>query len=161
MVCARPHVNEVGEPIVGSTTFHNVMIYTSAACLALNFLSTSYLTYSHIRHYRVPNEQRQILRIALMPFFYSLCNFVALCSYQNYQYIEPVASVYEAFATAALLLLVLEYCFPGAGETERKKFFEGRPFLDKKGKELESSSLGWYRVSHHSIARRMARDLVC
>jgi len=121
------------------------MILISAACLGLTVLSSLYLSWRHLHRYTAPQEQRQILRIVNLPVFYCLFNFLALSFYNDYQYIEPLAGAYEAFAVASLFLLTLEYVCPDG--TDREKYFENLPGQDKKGNPVSGGSLVWFQVS--------------
>jgi hypothetical protein len=158
ITCARPIPDLVGGPLYANSdiTFHQLIIYICAPCLGLTIISAGYLALQHVRNYTVPQEQRQILRIIALPVFYSLFNFLALCWYRTYQYIQPLAGLYESFAIAALFFLLLEWVCPEG--TDRTKYFDGFPFKDKKGVVIEGGSLAWFQVSTIHILRR--RDSV-
>ena len=148
--CARPVANEVGAPLFGgnSLNLHQFMRDVSGGCLALTVISCVYLTWTHLRRYTVPQEQRQIIRIANVPVFYCLFNFLALCWYPYYQYIEPIARIYEAFCVAALFFLLLEYIAPDG--TDREKFFNNLEARSRRGKPLPGGSLKWFQVYNFS-----------
>lgn len=152
ITCARPIPNLVGDPLYAGSdiNFHQLMIYIGAPCLGLTIISTACLATQHIRNYTAPQEQRQIIRIIALPVFYSLFNFLALCWYRNYQYIQPLSGLYESFAIAALFLLLLEWVCPEG--TDREKYFAEFPFKDKKGVIVEGGSLAWFHVSIHPIS---------
>jgi len=147
--CARPVPDLVGGPLYTQSdiTFHRLTILICAPCLAITTLSSGYLAWKHVRNYRAPQEQRQILRIVMLPVFYSLFNFLALCWYRTYQYVQPIAGLYESFAIAALFFLILEWVCPEG--TNREKYFDEFPFKDKKGVVVEGGSLAWFEVSVH------------
>ncbi|KAI9661225.1 MAG: hypothetical protein M1821_009552 [Bathelium mastoideum] len=90
-----------------------------------------------------PQEQRQILRVVNLPVFYCLFNFLALCFYNDYLYIEPIAAIYEAFTVAALFFLVLEWVCPDG--TDRERFFDKLEARDKKGNPVPGGSLQWFQ----------------
>ncbi|KAK5127961.1 hypothetical protein LTR85_005078 [Meristemomyces frigidus] len=143
ITCAHSLTNDVGKPLVGSLTFHQLMILISAACLGLTVISSVLLSWRHLHSYTAPQEQRQILRIVNIPVFYCLFNFLALCFYQQYQEIEPIAGIYEAFTVASLFLLVLEYVTPDG--TDREKYFDQLEGLDKKNQPVPGGSLKWFQ----------------
>lgn len=151
ITCARPIPDLVGGPLYANSdiTFHQLMIYVSAPCLALTCISCACLAWRHVRNYTAPQEQRQILRIIGLPVAYSLFNFLALCWYRNYQYIQPISGLYESFAIAALFFLLLEWVCPEG--TDRDKYFDELPFKNKKGVIVEGGSLAWFHVSSISI----------
>ncbi|KAK0248126.1 hypothetical protein LTR91_014958 [Friedmanniomyces endolithicus] len=151
LTCARPLPNEVGNTILGSSslTFQHLMVFISAACLGITILSTLFLNWRHLRHYTVPQEQRQILRIINLPAAYGIFNFLALAFPMDYQYIAPIAGVYEAFCVAALFLLGLEYVCPDG--TDRETYFNNLPGRDKKGKPVAGGSLQWFQRTFGSV----------
>jgi hypothetical protein len=132
LTCARPVPGLVGGPLYANSdiTFHKLTILISAPCLAITVMSSGYLAWKHVRNYTAPQEQRQILRIIALPVFYSLFNFLALCWYGTYQYVQPLAGLYESFAIA-----------------DREKYFDEFPFKGKKGVVVEGGSLAWFQVS--------------
>ena len=151
ITCARPIPDLVGGPLYANSdiTFHQLTIYICAPCLGLTTLSAVYLAFQHVRNYTAPQEQRQILRIIFLPVFYSLFNFLALCWYRTYQYIQPLSGLYESFAIAALFFLLLEcFCTP---VSDRNRYFDEFPFKDKKGVIVEGGSLAWFQVSAVSL----------
>lgn len=151
ITCARPIPSLIGGPLYSHSTitWHQLTIYICAASLALTLLSSASLAWQHIRHYTAPQEQRQILRIIALPVFYCLFNFLALCWYETYQYIQPLAGLYESFAIAALFFLLLEWVCPEG--TDREKFFGEFAFKDKKGVIVEGGSLAWFQVSFFEL----------
>ncbi|KAG8874828.1 hypothetical protein FRB98_008224 [Tulasnella sp. 332] len=60
-------------------------------------------------NYRVPAEQRQIIRITYMPMVYGIISFFSYRYFRSYTYYELVEVVYEAFTIAAFLLLLIQY----------------------------------------------------
>lgn len=144
--CARPILTLIGDPLYasGDLTFHQLAIYICAPCLAVTTVATLYLSWQHVRNYTAPQEQRQILRIIAMPVFYCLFNFLALCWYSNFQYIHPLAGLYQSFAVAALFFLLLEWVCPEG--TDRERYFDEMPFKGKKGEIIEGGSLAWFQV---------------
>jgi hypothetical protein len=158
ITCARPILDLKGDPLYKNSdiTFHQLMIYISAPCLALTCISFLYLSWRHVRNYTAPQEQRQILRIIALPVAYSLFNFLALCWYRTYQYIQPIAGLYESFAIAALFFLLLEWVCPEG--TDRDKYFDEFPFKDKKGVVIEGGSLAWFQVSSICVSTQPHTD---
>ncbi len=119
------------------------MVYVSAGCLGITLISCVFLSWRHLHRYTSSQEQRQILRIANLPFFYSLFNFLALLFTIDYLFIEPLSGIYESFALAALFLLVLEFVVPDG--TDREQYFDRLELRDKKGVK-PGGSLKWFQV---------------
>lgn len=156
ITCARPMKNDNGVPLFAKDgkdgiTFHTLMIYVSAVLLVPTFLSCWFLSWRHLHRYTAPLEQKQILRIVNLPANYALFNFLALCFVIDYQYIEPIQGVYEAFAVGALFLLILEYVAPDG--TDREKYFDNLELKDRRGRVQPGGSLKWFQVCS-TISRR-------
>ncbi|KAL9095376.1 MAG: hypothetical protein Q9165_002247 [Trypethelium subeluteriae] len=119
------------------------MVDVSAVCLGLTVISSVLLSWRHLHRYTAPQEQRQILRIVNLPVFYCLFNFLALCFYNDYLYIEPIGGIYEAFTVAALFFLVLEWVCPDG--VDREQYFDKLECRDRKGNPVSGGSLQWFQ----------------
>ncbi|KAL8287049.1 hypothetical protein RQP46_004055 [Phenoliferia psychrophenolica] len=73
----------------------------------------------HARNYYVPKEQRQILRIILMPPVYAIVSFFSYRFFRAYTYYQLVVVVYESLVLAAFLMLLLQ--FIGESDAEQRK----------------------------------------
>lgn len=96
--------------VVGSD--HHAFQIISLISLALTVVISAILILLHIMRYSVPKEQRQIVKIALTPVVSVIIAFCSLLSYDVAQYIEPIDSIYEAFALTALFLLFVQFSVP-------------------------------------------------
>lgn len=65
--------------------------------------------YLHCKNYNKPLEQRQIVRILLMPAIYSISSFFAYRYYRHYVHFAIIRDTYEAFVLASFLILCLLY----------------------------------------------------
>ncbi|PLW35711.1 hypothetical protein PCASD_13131 [Puccinia coronata f. sp. avenae] len=65
--------------------------------------------YLHCKNYNKPLEQRQIVRILLMPPIYSISSFFAYRYYRHYVYFAVVRDTYEGCVLASFLILCLLY----------------------------------------------------
>lgn len=155
--CARPIEPWEGEPVAGSLTFHHLMIFVSAGCLGLTIVSSVLLSWKHLHRYTAPQEQRQILRIVNLPAAYAIFNFLALCFYQDFLFIEPISGIYEAFAVGALFLLFLEYVCPDG--TDREKYFASMPPVKGK-KNKVTPGLEWYYQTYGTVMQYPLAKLI-
>ncbi|KAG8977007.1 hypothetical protein FRC05_002526 [Tulasnella sp. 425] len=64
---------------------------------------------SHALNYRVPGQQRHILRILYLPMIYGTLSFLSYRFFGSYIYFTLGEAVYEAYALGAFLLLLVEY----------------------------------------------------
>ncbi|KAG8986795.1 hypothetical protein FRB90_003769, partial [Tulasnella sp. 427] len=63
----------------------------------------------HAHNYRVPGEQRQILRILYLPIVYAVFSFLSFRWFSSYTYLSLVEAIYEAFVLGSFLLLLVHY----------------------------------------------------
>lgn len=89
------------------------MLYVSGVGTAVTFVIFVSLISNHLRRYRCPKEQRQIIRLAFAPFVFALVSFFEVFSYSAAPYIDPIGDLYEAFCLCALLLLYIQFAAPG------------------------------------------------
>lgn len=59
-------------------------------------------------------------------------------------YIQPIGDIYEAFATAALFLLVLDWVAPDG--IDREQYFDKLELRDRRGRVQPGGSLRWFQV---------------
>lgn len=81
---------------VRGTSWHPMML-ASAACTCVTLAISLSLIALHLRRYRSPNEQRQIIRIVFSVNVYAVVAFFEVYSYEIAQYIDPIGDLYEAF----------------------------------------------------------------
>lgn len=136
------------EPITGSITFHQLITYINYACFALTVVLWLGLAIPHLRRYKAPDEQRPIFRIISTPMVFCTIALIALHAYDAAEYVDPLASLYEAYALASLFLLYVHYVVPEAHN--RDEFFRNLQSTGKDGRPVPEGSLRWFRVSHDS-----------
>jgi len=73
------------------------MRWTALACTGVTTFIILALIFQHLRRYRAPKEQRQIIRIVFSIVIYSLVAFFELYRYGTARYIDPLGDLYEAF----------------------------------------------------------------
>ncbi|KIV77657.1 hypothetical protein PV11_09443 [Exophiala sideris] len=139
------NANAGGVPITGSLTLQHLMQIIAWACFGVTALLSLGLIIPHLFHYRVPNEQRQILRIVFLPVVYSLFYALSLQTYAGAQYLQPVASLYEAVALVSLFLLYVDFVTPEPDT--RDEFFSKLENTNKKGQNVPGGRLKWFRRS--------------
>ncbi|KAG9031846.1 hypothetical protein FS837_002882 [Tulasnella sp. UAMH 9824] len=63
----------------------------------------------HARNYRVPAEQRQIIRILHLPLVYGVISFLSYRFFSDYIYYSFIQAAYESVTLSAFLLLLIQY----------------------------------------------------
>ncbi|KAG8889851.1 hypothetical protein FRB99_003939, partial [Tulasnella sp. 403] len=67
------------------------------------------LIYCSSRNYRVPAEQRQVIRILYLPMVYAIISFLSYRFFRDYTYYSLVEIAYEALTISAFLLLLIQF----------------------------------------------------
>ncbi|KAF8232721.1 DUF300-domain-containing protein [Tricholoma matsutake] len=80
----------------------------SGGCALLTVLITTYSVMMHALNYRVPAEQRQIIRILYMPPVVATISFFSYRFFRQYTYYSVSEVVYEATVVAAFMMLLIE-----------------------------------------------------
>ncbi|KAK5163122.1 uncharacterized protein LTR77_010906 [Saxophila tyrrhenica] len=93
---------------------YNLIFAVTIGCMALTLLISLILILQHFRRYRVPKEQRQIVKIVFTPVVFSIIAVAAMSDYYIAPYVVPLAELYAAFSLAALFLLYMQFAAPGA-----------------------------------------------
>jgi len=134
-----------GEPITGSVTFKDLITYINYGCFAFTFIFWLIITIPHLRNYRAPDEQRPIFRIISTPIVFCLIALISVHAYSAAEYLDPIASLYEAYALASLFLLYVHYVVPEA--RNRNEFFSNLEAESRSGRPIRASGLRWFMVS--------------
>lgn len=91
---------------------HTPMLLLSLACTAVTLASSITLITFHLRRYRAPKEQRQIIRILFAPFVFAIVSLAEILDYRIAVYIDPISELYEAFCLCGLYLLYIQFATP-------------------------------------------------
>ncbi|TBU57283.1 organic solute transporter Ostalpha-domain-containing protein [Dichomitus squalens] len=78
----------------------------------------------HLKNYRKPHLQRQVVRIMLMVPLYAIASFISLFSLQAAFFIDAVRDIYEAFVIYCFFDLLIAYL---GGERSLLILLHGRP----------------------------------
>ncbi|CAK4031505.1 Hypothetical predicted protein [Lecanosticta acicola] len=125
----------------GDGSSHTVMLWIAAIATAVTLAICVSLIFAHLRRYRCPKEQRQIIRITFAPFIFALVCFFEILSYDIAPYIDPLGDLYEAFGLCALFLLYIQFCVPGG--TFDEQTFDAVKASD----EGTKASFDWPRIT--------------
>lgn len=66
----------------------------------------------HLRRYRVPKEQRQIVKIVFAPLAFAVVSFGCLQNYTVAPYVSELGDWYSAMAFTTLFLLFIQFAVP-------------------------------------------------
>ncbi|PLW16265.1 hypothetical protein PCANC_16845 [Puccinia coronata f. sp. avenae] len=88
---------------------HRIGWVIAGSMAILTIIISAYSVRQHARHYHRPAEQRQIIRIILMPPVYAIISFFSYRFFRAFTYYQLVETVYEAFAIGAFLFLLVQY----------------------------------------------------
>ncbi|GJN87385.1 hypothetical protein Rhopal_000334-T1 [Rhodotorula paludigena] len=88
---------------------HEIGWVIAGVTAAISTLITLISVWLHARNYYKPKEQRQILRILLMPAVYAVVSFFSYRFFRAYTYYSVSVVAYESLVLAAFLMLLLQY----------------------------------------------------
>jgi hypothetical protein len=117
--------------------------YAIAACAALTFVLTLAGMIQHFRHYRVPREQRQIVKILFTPVAFAVIALATTSNYHAAPYISSLAELYAAFALTAEFLLYIQFAVPGSDFGE--DMFNGMLLAVEKARKKDNAN--WPKVT--------------
>ena len=138
--------------IVGSS--HRAMYLISAVCAAFTLLSSVGLILLHLTRYRAPKEQRQIVRIAFMPFIFAVVAWAEVANYKIAPYLDPIGEVYESWAIPAIYLLFIQYTAPGG--TFGEDMFRAMASASETG----DGKAGWPKLSWLMVFQFPVTELI-
>ncbi|KAK4542473.1 hypothetical protein LTR36_006725 [Oleoguttula mirabilis] len=112
--------------------------------MALTLLSAVFLIILHLKRYRAPKEQRQIIRICFAPFVLAIVSFAEIYDYRIAAYMDPIGAVYEAFCLCALYLLFIQFTIP-SGTFGEDMFDAMQSAVEVPGKR--DAQVNWMKTS--------------
>lgn len=80
--------------------------------MAITLVLNISLISMHLRRYRVPKEQRQIVKIIFAPSAFALVSFGCLANYHVAEYISELGEWYSAMVFTCLFLLYIQFTVP-------------------------------------------------
>lgn len=84
----------------------------------MSFILGVALIFTHLRRYRVPKEQRQIVKIIFAPCAFAIVAFGSLANYHTAQYTNELGEWYSAIVFTALFLLYIQFAVPDSDFNE-------------------------------------------
>lgn len=131
-------------------TSHTAMLYVAGVTTAATLAISVSLIFAHLRRYRCPKEQRQIIRISFAPFIFALVAFFEILSYEVAPYIDPLGDLYEAIGLCALLLLYIQFSVPG-GTFDEETFNAVKASDETSGQNFDWPRITWIFVFQYPI----------
>ncbi|KAG8986310.1 hypothetical protein FRB90_004080, partial [Tulasnella sp. 427] len=119
---------------------HKIGWAVCGICAILTTVITISNVYMQARNYRVPAEQRQILRIICLPMVYGVISFLSYRFFSAYTYYSLIQAAYESVALSAFLLLLVQYVASTSSD------FSAEEALAKKEKRKMPFPFGCFRV---------------
>ncbi|KAI0711759.1 organic solute transporter Ostalpha-domain-containing protein [Earliella scabrosa] len=107
----------------GSALPFPVLLVAGICTLIATFVSAMSILL-HLKNYRKPHLQRQVIRIMLMVPLYAVASFISLFSLEAAFFIDVVRDIYEAFVIYCFFDLLIAYL---GGERSLLILLHGRP----------------------------------
>lgn len=115
------------DPITGDLTFHQLITYISAGCMAFTVVCSSIIMAGHIFRYRNPRLQKQMVRMVFLLPVFAIFSFIGVASYRTTEYMLLFAKLYEAFALIAVFYLMVAMLTPNASSWADEYAFFAQP----------------------------------
>ncbi|RDX49431.1 DUF300-domain-containing protein [Lentinus brumalis] len=100
------------------------ILLVAGLCTAIATLVSAMSIIMHLKNYRKPHLQRQVIRIMLMVPLYAIASFISLFSLEAAFFIDAVRDIYEAFVIYCFFDLLIAYL---GGERSLLILLHGRP----------------------------------
>ncbi|TGZ78344.1 DUF300-domain-containing protein [Ascodesmis nigricans] len=113
------------DKVAGQLTFHQLGLVICAICTLIACVVSFFLMFKHVTNYTAPKEQRQILRILLLPPVYTLITLFSYVWHWHAVYFHVVRNCYEVFALASFFTLMCQYIAPEL--SHQKEYFATMP----------------------------------
>ncbi|KAF2717476.1 hypothetical protein K431DRAFT_210915, partial [Polychaeton citri CBS 116435] len=108
----------------------------------------------HLRRYRCPREQRQIIRIVFIAVVYAVVSFFQIYDYEIAEYIAVIPDLYEAFCICALFLLYLQFAAPAS--TFGEEMFEAVRAAEEHHTGFDWPRITWIFVFQYPLTQLLA-----
>ncbi|PIL27092.1 transporter [Ganoderma sinense ZZ0214-1] len=100
------------------------VLLVAGTCTAVATVVSAMSILMHLKNYRKPHLQRQVVRIMLMVPLYAIASFISLFSLEAAFFIDAVRDIYEAFVIYCFFDLLIAYL---GGERSLFILLHGRP----------------------------------
>ncbi|RPD56533.1 DUF300-domain-containing protein [Lentinus tigrinus ALCF2SS1-6] len=107
----------------GSALPFPILLVSGLCTVVATFVSAMSIL-MHLKNYRKPHLQRQVIRIMLMVPLYAIASFISLFSLEAAFFIDVVRDIYEAFVIYCFFDLLIAYL---GGERSLLILLHGRP----------------------------------
>ncbi|KAF8520864.1 DUF300-domain-containing protein [Hysterangium stoloniferum] len=87
---------------------HRIGWAVAGGCAVLTTFITFYSVMSHAMNYRVPAQQKQVIRILYMPPIFAIIAFFSYRYFREYTYYSVSETLYEAIVVGAFMFLLIE-----------------------------------------------------
>lgn len=141
--CARPVVGEYGDVLSIGITTHTLLIILAAVFLVLTLLNSVFHVLRHLTRYTIPYQQRQIIRIIIIPTVFAIFALPSVIFYQASIYLRPLAEIYESIGITALFLLYVDYVYPDSHSWWEILDLIGAQ--EKRGDVIAGSNSAWFK----------------
>ncbi|EHK23051.1 uncharacterized protein TRIVIDRAFT_15868, partial [Trichoderma virens Gv29-8] len=128
---------------------HTLLKILSGVFLALTLLNTTFHITRHLGRYTVPCQQRQIIRIILVPTVFAIFSFLSVLSYDASIYLRPLAEIYESIGIPAIFMLYIYYIYPD--NHSWREILDQFEAQDKRGDFIAGTNLAWFKRTCVSV----------
>jgi Organic solute transporter Ostalpha len=132
------------DPVTGSWTLQKLLTVTAAPLTAITAIVCLALAMSHLANFTIPHQQRQLVRVTIVPAVFAIFSILGLCFYRDSNYVVAVADFYEIYALVGFFYYLISVVAPD--ETTRLEFFQQLDAQEKDGSTQPGGGLRWLYV---------------
>jgi hypothetical protein len=86
---------------------------------------------SHLANFTTPHQQRQLVRVVIVPAVFAIFSILGLCFYRESNYVVAIADFYEIYALVGFFYYLISVVAPD--ESTRLEFFQQLGVIEKDG----------------------------
>jgi hypothetical protein len=120
------------------------MTVTAAPLTVLTVVVCLVMALFHLMNFTVPNQQRQLVRVLVVPAVFSIFSIIGLCFYRDSPYVIAIADFYETFALIGFFYYIVSIVTPD--ESTRLEFFQQLDSKEERGNMKSGGDLNWFYV---------------
>lgn len=129
-------------------TLNQIFIIVGGVCAIVSVVNVMLVWLSHLRWRSNLPQQRQLMRIVLLPGVFAIFSWISVYDYSVDKYVVSIPKIYETYAVACFFQFMLHVLTNTEDESKRYEFMaQAERRTIKKSKRIhDKGSLRWYKV---------------
>jgi hypothetical protein len=119
------------DPVTGTWSLQKLFAVTAAPLTIITAIVCFGIAISHLANFTVPHQQRQLVRVTIVPAVFAIFSILGLCFYRDSNYVVAIADFYEIYALVGFFYYLISVVAPD--ENTRLEFFQQLDVTQKDG----------------------------